>query len=84
MNFGEGERRCTYRTSSENLTKGAEISAFWRGLYYSWLASVTLQNLTRYIRAESFQRTVEIFVSPVYMGNVKHRRFSFRAESRRA
>ncbi len=30
MNFGEGERRRTIRTSSENLTKGAKIEAFWR------------------------------------------------------
>ena len=30
MNFGEGERRRTHRTSSENLTKGAKITAFWR------------------------------------------------------
>ena len=41
MNFGEGERRCTYRTSSENLTKGAEITAFWRVLTQSPVAKRT-------------------------------------------
>ena len=30
MIFGKGERRRTIRTSSENLTKSAEIAAFWR------------------------------------------------------
>ena len=38
MIFGKGERRRTIRTSSENLTKSAEIAAFWQGLFYSWLA----------------------------------------------
>ena len=38
MNFGEGERRRTIRTSSENLTKGAKISAFWRVLTQSPVA----------------------------------------------
>ena len=38
MIFGEGERRRTIRTSSENLTKGAEIAAFWRDLTQSPVA----------------------------------------------
>ena len=38
MIFGEGERRRTIRTSSENLTKSAEIAAFWQGSFYSCLA----------------------------------------------
>ena len=38
MIFGKGERRRTIRTSSENLTKSAEIAAFWQGSFYSWLA----------------------------------------------
>lgn len=38
MNFGEGERRRTIRTSSEHLTKGAEITAFWRVLTQSPVA----------------------------------------------
>jgi len=40
MIFGEGERRRTIRTSSENLTKSTEIAAFWQGSFYSCLASV--------------------------------------------
>ena len=38
MIFGEGERRRTIRTSSENLTKSTEIAAFWQGSFYSCLA----------------------------------------------
>ena len=38
MIFGKGERRRTERTSNENLTKSAEIAAFWQGSYYSCLA----------------------------------------------
>ena len=33
MIFGKGERRRTIRTSSENLTKSAEIAAFWQGSF---------------------------------------------------
>ena len=39
MIFGKGECRHTRRTSNENLTKSAKISAFWQGSFYSWLAS---------------------------------------------
>jgi hypothetical protein len=42
MIFDKGERRRTICTSSENLTKNAEIAAFWQGLFYSWLALVGL------------------------------------------
>ena len=38
MIFGEGERRRTIRTSSENSTKSTEIAAFWQGSFYSCLA----------------------------------------------
>ena len=47
MIFGKGERRCTCRTSSENLTKSAGIAAFWQGLFYSWLASRASFSLLR-------------------------------------
>ena len=40
MIFGKDERRRTERTSNENLTKSAEIAAFWQGLYYSRLAYI--------------------------------------------
>ena len=39
MVFGEGERRRTIRTSSENSTKNTEIAVFWQGSFYSCLAS---------------------------------------------
>ncbi len=55
MNFGEGERRRTHRTSSENLPKGAEITAFWRVLtqlpvanFYKLLSIVYNLVLTAY------------------------------------
>ena len=38
MIFGKGERRRTICTSSENLTKSAEIAAFWQDSFYSGLA----------------------------------------------
>ena len=38
MVFGEGERRRTIRTSSENSTKSTEIAVFWQGSFYSCLA----------------------------------------------
>ncbi len=41
MIFGEGERRRTIRTSSENSTKSTEIAAFWQGSFYSCLAWFT-------------------------------------------
>ena len=44
MIFGKGERRRTERTSNENLTKSAEIAAFWQGSYYSRLAYIGGEN----------------------------------------
>ena len=38
MIFGEGERRRTICTSSENSTKSTKIAAFWQGSFYSCLA----------------------------------------------
>lgn len=38
MIFGKNERSCTLRTTSEFLSKGAEIAAIWQSLYYSCLA----------------------------------------------
>ncbi len=52
MIFGKGERRRTIRTSSENLTKSAEIAAFWRVLTQSPAANG--KRLFSYFSSASF------------------------------
>ena len=49
MIFGKNERSCTLRTTSELLSKGAEIAAIWQSLYYSCLAcrQIIIQTLPK-------------------------------------
>ena len=77
MVFGKGERRCTCRTSSENLTKNAEIAAFWQGSFYSCLAYY--QNIIYYSK-NGFQSLI-FYIQPVLKAIKKRRKAASRKTS---